>query len=481
MNRCKYIGLSIILILLLALGLFAPKAVFASSQQQEPTPPTLVEELRVDTDIESQILYGRLKDIYNTYYGLTGTDKIDVVYANMFEGMDFAVFGGVLDLSSRGNSISGITSLVGLEKIDFSSCKNLTKLKVKNNSITMISAQDLSSLKGVREVDVSGNNITSLNLSELTNLEVLDASDNNLATIDLSFMKAEHRDAVVNLTGNKITDVNKVHFRRPAELTHNINLYIANSLTTYEYVGNNKVIVEAGLVGIKSGKYSKSDPLVYKKINNLQALGITSADIQLVIKDYDNTVVKYAVRNSEVSDGVNITEVLKYGKYMLYFTDADGNDVSTKCGAFVNQYNSIVIDLVPDAPSLTVMFGDKSVDIRSGVATKEDVLVVLSTSIPDATIMYRVDDGEWVEGTNIDIPAGKKMSIEYKVVVDGCESSVEVFRFAEDNSFGIRDVLGIILIIGAFLGLIFGLLPLVRYFINKPISVRSNKNDKKDD
>ncbi len=493
MKRIKYLGSVALVLILLLLTLLLPKSVYADTSPQEsgtqgevqtPIPPdasTRGIKISVTDQMTSALLYRSLLDVYNKYYGLGGDSGKAIettLYQNMFAGMDFSAMDGVLDLSGKGNSKNGISELTGLELVNFSDCINLTAVDLSGNSLTIIQAANLSSLDNITRLDISDNDITSANLSELENLEVLDASDNQLTTLDLSFLKAEKTDAIINLSGNKITDVNDVYLRRAEMLNNDINLYVANTLTNAVYEGNAKVNVQAGLVGVKSGKYSKSDRLIYSKIDNLINIGINATDVKVVVKDYNNTAVKYSVLNSAVNDSVDILQSLQYGKYILFFADANDSSISAQSQSFVDQYSAITIDLVPDAPSISVTKDGEKIDFASGDKLTSDVSVTLSSSDPNATIMYKVDDGEWVSGTSLDIKAETGARVQVKSIVDGLESDVAKYYFAVDNSFDFGDMLSIVLIIIAFLALMFGLLPLVRYFINKPIKIQSEKKNK---
>jgi len=484
MRKVRYIPFVLLILILIIASVCVPHKVFATSGEDKtyPTPPTLLDRIQIDDEMYSTTLFRRLCDVYNTYYGLEKENKLDEVYSNMFSGMDFAVFDGVLNLASKGNSSSGITAITGLERLDFSECINLKKVDLSNNAILTINVQDLSSLKQITELDISDNDITSANLSELNELQILDASDNNLSGIDLSFMKAETDDCYINLSGNNITDVNKVYFRRAELLEHNVNLSIVNGLQIDEYSGNAKVVVNSGIVGLKNAKYYKGNKLIYNKITDLSRLKISSSDIKLVIKDYDSLTEKYSLTNSSVAQSINILDNLAYGKYIMYFADSAGGNIYSQNSVFKDQYNAITIEYMPSTPELIVKRGDEVLDFASGDVLTEDVVVHISVDDTNAIVMYKIDDNDWTEGSEINISAGKSTILQCKVIVGGYESGVVIYHFNEDKSFSFNDVLGIILIIIAFCGLVFGLLPLVRYFINKPIRLNSDKGkDKKDE
>ena len=350
---------------------------------------------------------------------------------------------------------------------------------MSGNNINTITEQSLDTIRNVKKLDISNNPLSNVALTSMENLVVLDASDTNISNIDLSFMKTENEEAIVNLSSTKIESLNNISFRREAMLQNNINLYMLNCLDTDEYEGNSKIKVHTGVMGLqKDKKYVKTDTLMYKKISNLLELNIMSEDIVLKIVDYTNpNIVVREMSNSKV-DSVNILDGVAYGKYIMYFVDTSGNSLEEVCSALVSKYNAIEINYVPSVANFVAKAGDEVIDFKSGDLLKQDTVFTFSTTDESAKIYYKLGVGDWVEGNEIRLEKHNTKNLSVKVVCDGVESDIVNIAFATDTSFGLDDLLSIGLVGLALLALFFGLIPLVRYFINKPISVKvKNKKD----
>jgi len=487
-NKIIYPILIIISIFAVVL-LLAPVTVKAESSE----PITIPEEHTLgriisDSELADSQLKSSLLNVYNDYYNLPvraedGTliiSRLGTLRKNMFKDMDFSTLNGELNLSGTGGSKNGIVSLMGLELIDFSTAKNLTKINLSNNSITSIARDNFASLGFIEEVDFSDNNIEAANLDALTNLRVLKANNNRLTELNLNFLKAETSPAYVNLSNNNIEDLTKLQFKNQDLLNNPINLYMINSLKTYGEINNSKVLLHGGLVGYESTviKYSRTGDLVYYPITNVAGLGFETDNIRLIIKDYNNLngEAVYSIDNNTITTKQEILEELPIGKYSIYFEDNNGNSIIDKCEYFVDKYSAYVIEVVPYTPTITVSQNGENITFHSGDVIENNVTVTLSTTDANAEIWYQIDGKEWQKGTEVEIVAGGYRTLAVKSIVNGIESREEIYSFQPKTGFGMKQLITIGLCTVGLLGIYFGLLPLVRYFINKPIVIKSKKD-----
>ena len=166
MKRKCLVSISIIFLMLIV-AMFVPRKVFATSEY--PAQPSSTNMgIVVPTGangLYDPMLYYKLTEVYNSYYGLGVGTRIDELRQYMFKGMDFSVFDGVLDLGG-----GGVNNLEGLELIDFSQCLNLTTLKLNNNNLMAITAKSTSQFKNIETLDISGNNLSSADLTSFEEL-----------------------------------------------------------------------------------------------------------------------------------------------------------------------------------------------------------------------------------------------------------------------------------------------------------------------
>ncbi len=488
--RKKILYPILIILALIIVAFISPTVVFAENNETETiTPPDEYSLGRVigDDEIADSQLYKSLLQIYNDYYNLPIrgedgsliTSRLGSVRKNMFNGVDFSKYDGVLDLSGTGGSKNGIVSILGLELIDFSGALNLTKVDLSNNSIGSIGRDSLSSLSFIIELNISNNYIESANLSALTNLKVLIASNNKLTELDLKMIRTEDKSASVDLSKNNFTDLSKITFQRQEVLNYTIDLYLINSLTQIQDLGNNKVNIQAGLVGYDSKvtKYGKVGDLVYYPITNVTGLGLAEDNINLIIKDYNNTDgnAVLTLANKDVQTKQEILQNLPIGKYSVYFEDSNGSSLSSISSYLVDKYDAYIIEVVPTTPEVAVVVDGENIDFNSGDILEKNAVITLSSNEQNAEIWYKINTGEWTKGTSVEIKAGSYAILTVKSVVNGIESREIIYSFKSETGFGWNQLLTIGLCAIGILALFFGLIPLVRYFINKPIVIKTKR------
>lgn len=480
MKRKSLVSISIILLMIM-IAMFVPRKVFASTEYPEqPSIRELGSVVSVGANgLNDSMAYFKLAEVYNSYYGLSAGDRIDELRQFMFKGMDFAVFDGVLDLGG-----GGVQTLEGLELIDFSQCYNLTTLKLNNNQLTTITARSTSQFNNIETLDISGNKLTSADLSSFENLKNLNASKNDFTNLNLTFIKTETKEANINLVDNPISNAEDVTFRREGLLDHNINLYLLNTLSTDVYTGNNKIKVYAGLIGLNTTeKYTKDSELLFKKIDNLQYLNIAVQDILLHIVDYanPNTQIVEPISNASIIELVDLLSKLEYGKYMLYFTDENGYSVSNSCPSLVDKFSGYTIEYAPYSPTLVATSNNKQIDLVSGEYLEQKTQIHFSSADENSVIFYKIgNSGEWIQATSVTLEKGHIDTLYVKSVMNGIDSEVIVVNFGLDDSFGIDELITIALVAIASLVLFFVMIPVMRYFIHKPLNVKMKSKKEKE-
>ncbi len=485
---------------MLILASVCPSVVFANTYPDLPEESEMGKVINNKTDMPDDNLYFSLLDVYNKYYGLPRKDdngtvitpSQNTIYKKMFYGMDFAYFDGVLDLSGTGGTKNNIADLSGLNLIDFSQCYNLNSINLSNNNIVYIYKgtfdpfvhlnSELNSL--VTTLNLSNNNLSYIELNEFTTLRHIDLSNNQLTAVDFSFLNSESGQIDILLSNNNISKIENVTFKRESQLVNPINLYLVNSCNTDTYPGNTKINLVAGLVGLKtSGKYTKQDTLTYSKIDNLANIGLDATDdLRIVVKEEktDQEVASCTFLNSTITSKIDLISRLNIGKYYLYFTDQSGLKVSSDNAMLKDQYDAFEIEIAPATPTYVVTQNGEKLEFESGDVIKDTVTVNLTCTDTNAKIFVKIGNGEWQEAESVDIEAGDYKTLYFKSVVDDIESETGSVRFSYDKSFGWSEVLALILIAVGFLLIFFVMIPVVRYFIARPIKIsKTNKKDKK--
>ena len=482
-NKIKELSLIVLIFLMLCLFSLCPQAVFASTAPDLPEESTMGRRITTNEITDTQLYYSLL-EVYNKYYELPRKNSDDTtiprqqtIYKNMFNNMDFSKFDGVLDLGGGVNNRNGIQDLTGLELIDFSSCINLTKINLSKNALTNISAINLSSLNKATAIDLSDNNLTSVDLSSLDNIQNIDVSNNFLNSLNLSFLKTESTEAIINISNNKINDVNNVSFRREELLTNNVNIFAINSLDIVDYVGNSKIKVYSGLSKLKSsGLITYSEGLQYNKLDNYNLIGITASDIIINILDANSFEIVKTINNSTFTSG-NILQGLNFGNYLLYFTDQDNNSIMDQCNVLKDRYSAYELSLRPSKPTIALSIDEEIVELKEKEILSKNGIIKFSSIEQNTETWYKIGGGEWIKGDSVEVKAKSGIMLTVKSVFGEYESETVSYYISADNSFGWTELLLIILVLVLFIALLFGLLPLVRHFIQKPLVINKNKNE----
>ena len=471
----------ILIFLLLLCAIPALKVVNASDEPRKEQ-PALHYEIS-ESEILDERLYYSLTAVYNMYYDLPVVEndvcivpRLTKLYKNMFEGMDFAYFNNTLNLNGNSRVSNGIKNLMGLNLIDFTNAKNLEKVDLSYNEISSVLSSQIKSLSMVKEIDLSNNNIISISLTDFSNIEKLDLSFNSLTSVNLSNINTTNTDGVIDLSSNKITNLEDITLRRDIELQNELNIYLLNNYITNTETDRIKVKYNFGLLGLKSNKrYGTDQDLIYKKINNVDNIS-TAQDVKLYAKDYNNLqqISGFEIINSSLSEDINIIDLLGIGKYILYYVDQDGNSIDNI--NFKDAVNPYIIEIVPSMPIATL---DSEV-LKNGDSQliKEDKIITLSSSDAEVVFYYKLNDSDWIEGNEIPIKANTTGFIKYKSVKNGIESEVSQINLEKNTNLG-DHLITILLIVAGLVLLFVVIMPLARYYANKPVVInKKNRNDK---
>jgi len=480
---CKKFLCYILIILLIACAFPVSTMVFAEDRPEQPDPTLMGREV-LTTEMSDTRLYHSLLVIYNKYYGLPKkengivvTPRATVLTRNMFVNMDFAFFDYTLNLAGTSRASNGISSLDGLNLIDFSECKNLNKVDLSYNDLSSdVSAFQLMSIAHVKELDISNNKLSNIDLSSFDNLTKINLSNNQFSTIDLSMVRSDTEPASINLSGNEISKVEDISLRREELLENEIYIYLLdNDISTFAR-DTEKIKYNFGIFGLKeSNKYGTNEQLILGKIDQISNIS-TASDIILLARYEENLepVPNFRYVNSELTDDIRLTEVLPIGKYQLYYVNQDGQKLEE--AMFASADKPLLVEILPSVP--TAVLNSEVVSTGINTYVKEDSVLKLSSNDSSAKFYYKINGSEWIEGNEIKIEANQSGWILYRAEINGVFSENGQITLLREKSFTTQDFFGIMLIILAMLGVIYGLMPLARYFFNKPINLGKNRNKK---
>jgi Leucine-rich repeat (LRR) protein len=315
-----------------------------------------------------------------------------------------------LSTDASGNSY-GISSITGLSLFDLSS---FTTIDLSGNEINSI-GEELKKLDGLTEINLSNNNLTSFSYKSLSSaccvnsLEILNLENNYIQNCNLSgIVKAS-----VNLSNNKITSTSITY---PNIKACNVNLNF-NYITEIDETQTN---VMFGFQGAKDGdKFIKSTKISFYDFDDVKSVQV-----------YENDeLTETLVDSQETTLGV--------GNYSLKFLTEDQTIVSD-----LSLSLKVVLEQVT-----AKMFRDGS-EIEYSSKIYNDTTIRFYGE-ENAQIFYKVGNGEFVEGDEVEITANGVTIISVYQVLNGYQSDVTQY-YVNMNKSSLNSLILVVLCATAF-------------------------------
>ncbi len=438
-----------------------------------PVPPTELGAAVANDDsnmgISDVYLYTYLLKEYNDYYGLTGTENEQKqIYVEMFSQMT------ELDLS--GNGV--ITSVKGLKVLNL---ENIEVLKLSHNLISSISADDITQMPKLEELDLSDNNLTSLTLpTSLVNLKKLNLNKNYLTKMDISLINIGE----VYLSMNKIEKIADVTFPR---MVYNTNLYVelfnnnildADQVYANGIVADAKIKVELGLqgYGLNYKEYDSNEDKITPVFNKAHGLkfynSVKYPNLKAIIyKRYSDNEIQKEITNNSTTNITTYT--LPVGDYRMEYVNSLDNTT------MYNQADSVLLGfkghdgfrVVPTTPTVNFVVKGKEVEDRDKFSGAG--LLRATNTNGEGDIYYSFDGETWTKGNEVKLDKGGQYSVSFKVVIgelgsqDSYESEVVYKSVSQSVNPYIPDSIMLIVIIGITLLFVFVVVPLIAKYTLK--------------
>lgn len=432
-------------------------------------------EIVKGTDITDSVLYDRLSLAIghgNTAYTV-----------KQYSFWDFEV----LDLSGSTTHSEKITSLAGLDKLDF---RNLKVLKLNYNNLGNIDASVFKYMKSLQTLELIGSNVTSIDVSELTNLHSINLQNNNITEIKLNKMVVNGSEyvsegyydtlnknwvtttstqAVIDLSNNLITSMDNI--KLPADTPTNdcvVNLY-SNAIVDYED-SLQHFTINLGVQGLNSALFKThtvEDEKLYYAFKSTKFsynhIGDDKFEVRLTRTYTEDKVEKSEIilwNDVSTTDGAVLT--LDNGHYLVdYYYNGQVVDYDNSQW---QMYESIEFDIYPSTPTYYYEVKGKRYDDLTLISR---VTTVKFESEENADIYFKYDNGEWVKGNSFTITQGGYHTISVKCIDGDYESMEKVILITASSNLKVPTILIIALLVCGILVFGFVLMPLIRKYIIK--------------
>ncbi|MFA6860331.1 MAG: hypothetical protein WCR30_02985 [Clostridia bacterium] len=284
----------------------------------------------------------------------------------------------VLDLSNK-----NIDSILNLNYWTFTALKTLN---LSSNHISSVLPVYFSTMPNLIELNISNNKMSSFNLSGLT-LKTLYAEDNMLTSVNLNCFSDE-ANTVANLCSNRITSIENV------TNSSNINLptvwLACNEITIdTEIVPTNFELVSQGA---KEGKKFVTSG----SIEIFESLTFPNLKVQ-----YGETILSLGINN------------FSYGPFNIDFYDGDTLINS-------NYLKGFSFSVIPVPATIKYVINNLEVSYESVFTS--NVKLVFETSVPDATIFFKLGSGAWVQGTEFTLNRTGNFNITTEIRINNVAS-----------------------------------------------------------
>ena len=398
------------------------------------------------TVITDENLYGALLDLYLEY---DNSYEDNVIYDDMFK-----------DFESINLDDKGISSLAGIEKLELD---NLISFSANSNEITSFDAKIFENTKEnvFASISLANNKLSSFDIGELSGITSLDLSTNNLSAIDLSGIEGRVAGAelTISLAGNKIDSISKIVL--PQKRIGHINLNIINNNITdiTEEYFSNKYTLQLGVQGLAS---DNARNLSLSKNFVVYKTGIENLAVTVLKIDGDEGIETVAtIMDSDITGNFKKLE-LPVGSYEYLYT-IDGEDVYAKKDFTKSYLKAYEFNIVPNPVTYSFVYKGKTYDNLGKVTGKVTVNLFADEG---ATIYYKINGGEWVEGNTVVCDNGGNYTIKVKSEINGVYSEESNIWVKTSLNLYISDAVMLILVLLLALVLFVVVLPIVskKYF-----------------
>lgn len=389
------------------------------------------------SDMSDENLYAYLLD-EAANAGYSG----NTLYSTMFDNEYFQLVH--LNLSNK-----NISSLEGLEHL------KLTKLETIDMSHNNLTTFDVSYFtkadkSKIRSMNFANNKISVADLTAFTGLYYVNFSSNMLSKVDLSGVTSSS--IQIELANNKFSSISDINL--PLRIDSiGLNI-ISNNITDIsdEYFSLSKLTMNIGVQGIKQ------DNLV---IDTEETLKFYKTNIEnCIMKIYDISSLSYPVvktisDNDIVGNSLDVT--LPIGKYEIryYIGENEAYDQFDYNKAY---FVGNKLDVIPAKPHYEYEYRGERTKTLGKVTGKVKVHL---TAEEGAVVYYRVNGGDWIEGTTIDCDSGGTYSIIAKSVKSGVESQEQSIYVKTSLNTVVSDGLMFILLLFFALVLFLVIVPLI--------------------
>lgn len=403
--------------------------------------------------ITDDYLYDALLELYksvNTSY------KGSTLYSDMFNNEHFTE----INLDNK-----NISSLEGMQKLDLGF---LESFSVALNDLTEFDAKVLKNVNvdKFKTLSLASNGLKTLIISEnskLTGLENLDVSNNSITALNLNSIEAKLPDTefTLNVAGNPIKNMSDIVLPNKRIGHVNINIINTNIYEISDEYFTDKYTLKIGVQGFKSD----DEKFYVDTLNNVKIYKINQPNLRVDVYkiDGDRDVLVASVKDSDIAENYKKLE-LGVGQYEYYYMlDNENVEAYDKYDSQRAYLDSGRFYVIPQTVSYVYVYkGEEYEELRK--VTGEVTVKLFSAE--DATIMYQVNGGEWVEGNIVECNHGGTYSIKAKVIIDGVESEVQNIWVRTSLNLYVPDALMLALILLLVLALFLVVLPIIsrKYF-----------------
>ncbi len=439
------------------------------------TPPTTDgDSITQGTDIPDTVLYEKLESQLQLVKG-------QAIKSNRF--WDFET----LDLSSNPYTDKKITNLTGLNNLDF---RSLKVLKLNYNNIETIDKTVFKSMPNLETIEIVNSGVTSIDLSGLTKLHSINLAQNKISNISLTklvtdgstYTASGYYDkpnttwatttsnvSYVNLSSNLIDNIDDI--KLPAEnigTKCEVVLYdnnIANYDNSMQYYD-----IKLGLQGLNTQLMDSTtdddDNTTYYLYRSSHItyynVGDDKWQVKFTRKFKENGVERVQeITLSDSSEHNYTTLTLENGDYTMdvYYDGAllDYDSTANTMGWKHSEFKVI--------PTLPGYYYEVKGVRYDEIVKLDKVSTIVFTADKDATIYYRIGNGDWVKGNSLTISKGGYQTVYVKSVVGDYESQERMIIINASTSLHIPAIMIIMLVVCGILVLVFVVTPLMRKYI----------------
>ena len=441
-NKVVYIALALIIALAANLAL-----IFASPNYDAVSASTPVGNIITEADMNSNLYY-KLRSIAG------GTLRDNSIYSqNITElNLSFTATGAVSDTKK-------ITSLAGLELLDLRTVK---VLKVNYQNLTEITPTTLSGMPNLEHLEAVDNNLTELDISYNENIKTLVLDNNKISSFDASNVNTlgyETENSLISLNHNNLSSISAItlpNITANSKLTVNlINNNITDAITTQ----NLGYTLNLGVQGLRY--FGSENTNIVTTTKQIKYYPCSFSEISTkVFKKVNDSYTEVLTFNN--SSSINNTYNLAVGDYKLEFYI---NDTALDDDTKLQYPYCINTQFIVQPPKPTFYFLIDGKKVQTITKLTQPATFVLEGD-QNSTMLSSVAGSEWVEGSEISLTQGGKYSVSMKAKIGDYESEiVTIYISANPNLYVSNGIL--LLLICLLAGVFVGAIYLIKRFVLK--------------